>query len=286
MTQILDGHKAASVVHDEVRSFLKPLPISPHLVVLHTHPHPASATYVRRKEQMCREVGIRSTRIEKACTTTQEIISLLEPWNTDEDVDGILVQFPLHPDVDFLQVIRKINPSKDVDGVHPENLGKLVHSDPSGFIPCTPLGIARLLEHYAIAVQGKHVVIVGRSVTVGKPLALLFSQNTSSKNATVTIAHRATRDLGAVCRSADIIVAAAGSPRLITASMVTEGSVVVDVGISRLQGSTHLVGDVDYDAVLPKVSAISPVPGGVGPMTVASLLSNTLKSFCIRRGLK
>lgn len=285
MTLILDGKALSQKIRQEIRSQLQQYSTSPHLVVLLTHPHLASSIYVRNKLTACKEVGIRSTIIEQTCTSTEQIIKLLEPWNTNDDVDGILVQFPLHPHANQRQVMEAIPPSKDVDGVHPVNLGKLVVGDPTGFIPCTPLGIQTLLTHYNISPKGKHVVIVGRSITVGKPLALLLSLTGPTADATVTIANRATRDLASLCKTADIIVAAAGSPSLITPEMIKEGAVVIDVGINRVQTDEkiHLVGDVDFAQVSKRCSAITPVPGGVGPMTIASLLQNTLKSFSFRK---
>lgn len=278
---LLDGKTLSQQIRQRIAARLAQYSASPHLVVLLTHPSLASSIYVRNKLTACKEVGIRSTIIEHTCTTTDQIVQLLKPWNDDGDVDGILVQFPLHPNANQQRVIEAISPTKDVDGVHPDNLGKLVLSDSSGFVPCTPLGIQTLLAHYKIETKGKHVVIVGRSITVGKPLALLLSQSGPMADATVTIANRSTRDLQGLCRSADILVAAAGSPGLITPEMVKEGSVVVDVGINRIQTDekVHLVGDVDFQRVSERCSAITPVPGGVGPMTIASLLQNTLTSF-------
>lgn len=285
MTLILDGKALSLKRRQDIKAALQGYSTSPHLVVLLTHPNLASSIYVRNKLTACKEVGIRSTIIEQPCTTTEQVIRLLEPWNHHDDVDGILVQFPLHPNASQRCVMEAITPSKDVDGVHPINLGKLVAGDPSGFVPCTPLGIQSLLTHYGISPKGKHVVIVGRSVTVGKPLALLLSLTGPTADATVTIANRSTVDLGGVCRSGDILVAAAGSPGLITPDMIKEGAVVVDVGINRIQTDEkiHLVGDVDFEKGSSRCSAITPVPGGVGPMTIASLLQNTMKSFAARK---
>ncbi len=285
MTLILDGKALSMKIRQEIQASLQAYSSSPHLVVLLTHPHLASSIYVRNKLTACKEVGIRSTIIEQTCTSTEQILRLLEPWNASDDVDGILVQFPLHPNADQRRVMEAISPSKDVDGVHPINLGKLVSGDTSGFIPCTPLGIQTMLSHYGISPKGRHVVIVGRSVTVGKPLALLFSLTGPTADATVTIANRSTRDLAALCKTADILVAAAGSPGLITPEMIKEGAVVIDVGINRIQTDEkiHLVGDVDFAKVSTRCSAITPVPGGVGPMTIASLLLNTIKSFTARK---
>jgi methylenetetrahydrofolate dehydrogenase (NADP+)/methenyltetrahydrofolate cyclohydrolase len=284
MTQILDGKALSLRIRQEIHASLKLHSRSPHLVVLLTHPHLASSIYVRNKLTACKEVGIRSTIVDTTCTKTEEILNLLEPWNADDDVDGILVQFPLHPGASQQAIMEAIVPSKDVDGVHPENLGKLIIGDPSGFVPCTPLGIRTLLTEYGISPKGKHVVIIGRSVTVGKPLAMLLSQTGPAGDATVTIANRSTRDLSSLCTTADILIAAAGSPGLITPDMIREGAVVIDVGINRIEKDekVHLVGDVDFAKVNARCSAITPVPGGVGPMTIASLLQNTMKSFLQR----
>ena len=284
MTQILDGKALSMRIRQELKASLQAYSASPHLVVLLTHPNLASSIYVRNKMTACKEVGIRSTVIEQPCTTTEQILHLLEPWNSNDEVDGILVQFPVHPNVDQRKVMEAISPSKDVDGVHPFNLGKLVIGDPSAFVPCTPLGIHTLLTHYGISPKGKHVVIVGRSITVGKPLALLLSLTGPTADATVSLANRSTPDLPSLCATADILVAAAGSPGLITPSMIKEGAVVIDVGINRIQTDEkiHLVGDVDFERASSRCSAITPVPGGVGPMTIASLLQNTVKSFLRR----
>lgn len=284
MTQILDGKDLSMRIRQELKASLQAYSASPHLVVLLTHPNLASSIYVRNKMTACKEVGIRSTVIEQPCTTTEQILHLLEPWNSNDEVDGILVQFPVHPNVDQRKVMEAISPSKDVDGVHPFNLGKLVIGDPSAFVPCTPLGIQTLLTHYGISPKGKHVVIVGRSITVGKPLALLLSLTGPTADATVSLANRSTPDLPSLCATADILVAAAGSPGLITPSMIKEGAVVIDVGINRIQTDEkiHLVGDVDFERASSRCSAITPVPGGVGPMTIASLLQNTVKSFLRR----
>lgn len=284
MTQILDGKALSMRIRQELKASLQAYSASPHLVVLLTHPNLASSIYVRNKMTACKEVGIRSTVIEQPCTTTEQILHLLEPWNSNDEVDGILVQFPVHPNVDQRKVMEAISPSKDVDGVHPFNLGKLVIGDPSAFVPCTPLGIQTLLTHYGISPKGKHVVIVGRSITVGKPLALLLSLTGPTADATVSLANRSTPDLPSLCATADILVAAAGSPGLITPSMIKEGAVVIDVGINRIQTDEkiHLVGDVDFERASSRCSAITPVPGGVGPMTIASLLQNTVKSFLRR----
>lgn len=274
MTQILDGKKVAAEIRASIKAFMEKEKISPHLVVFLSHPNEASAIYVRNKLKACEEVGIRTTLIDLSVSSEEELLSLLSPFTKNNDVDGILMQLPLHPKINPKYILAAIPPEKDVDGLHPENLGKLVQGDPSGFTPCTPLGIATLLEAYKIPIKGKHVVIVGRGITVGRPLALLLSQK--GKDATVTIAHTATENLETLCASCDIIVAAAGRQNLITPSMVHKNTVIIDVGINRVEGK--IVGDVE-PSVAKLCAAISPVPGGVGPMTIASLLQNTLKSY-------
>ncbi len=274
MTQILDGKKVAADLRESIKAFIQKKQISPHLVVFLTHSNPASSIYVKNKLTACAEVGMRTTLIEQPASSEAELTKLLASYATNKDVDGILIQLPLHQNIDTKYVLQQIPPEKDVDGLHPINLGKLVQADPSGFIPCTPLGICTLLDAYKIPIRGKHVVIIGRSITVGKPLALLLSQK--GKDATVTLAHTATEHLEELCSSADIIVAAAGTPNLITPPMVKKTTTIIDVGINRVEGK--IVGDVD-PSVYQLCAAISPVPGGVGPMTIASLLQNTLKGY-------
>ena len=277
MTKILDGKKLAQKLREKMKEFVKHERICPHLVVFLAHPNPASEIYVANKMKACAEVGIRTTLITTPFSQESALLDQVLVSAQDPDVDGILIQVPLHPDINQKIIMQAIPPEKDVDGFHPVNLGKLVQGDPSGFVPCTPLGILTLLKSYDVATHGKHVVIVGRSITVGKPLAMLLSQK--GIDATVTLAHSATKDLENLCLSADIIVAAAGHQNLITSSMVKKGAVVIDVGINRIEGK--ICGDVDPLA-LTHCGAYSPVPGGVGPMTIASLLENTIKSYLNR----
>lgn len=280
MTTLLDGKALSKKLLSELQKELSLYSSAPHLVVFKTYPHVASEIYVRNKVIACGAAGIRTTVIETQCSSEAEIIDLLAPWNTNPEVDGILIQTPFHPAISPQRVMAAVNPDKDVDGTHPLNLGKLVLGCSEGFIPCTPLGILTLLNEYGISTKGKHAVIVGRSCTVGKPLALLLSR--AGVDATVSLANRSTHNLGELCRSADILVAAAGSPNLIRPDMVKQGAVVIDVGINRLQkdGKDYLVGDVDFAQIHDTCSAITPVPGGIGPMTVASLLQNTALSYC------
>ncbi|MEM7174355.1 MAG: bifunctional methylenetetrahydrofolate dehydrogenase/methenyltetrahydrofolate cyclohydrolase FolD [Chlamydiota bacterium] len=256
---------------------------SPALAFILIGEDPASQTYVRLKKKQCREVGIQSqTLLLPSNVSKQTLIDHIQTLNQDPMIDGILVQQPLPKQIATKTVFEAVDPAKDVDGFHPLNLGKLLMGQSGGFIPCTPLGIIKLLEAYQIPVEGRHAVILGRSHIVGKPLAALLVQKEKNRNATVTLAHRFTRDLAALCRSADILIAAMGSPRFIKASMVKPGAVVVDVGINRVansKGGYSLIGDVAFDEVATICSAITPVPGGVGPMTIAMLLANTLTSY-------
>ena len=272
---LLDGKKIAGEIREDVArrtEELKRRGVVPGLSVILVGEDPASKVYVGQKEKACRETGFKSDLLRLPETTTQaELLSLIGRLNGDPSVHGILVQLPLPAGIDPEAVIAAIDPAKDVDGFHPVNIGHLV-SGVGGMVPCTPLGIVRMLESYRIPLAGKHAVVVGRSSIVGKPLAHLLL----ARDCTVTICHSRTPDLGYFTRQADILVAAVGRPRLIKADMVKPGAVVVDVGINRLE--TGLVGDVDFDAVREVAGWITPVPGGVGPLTIAMLLENTLDS--------
>lgn len=238
--------------------------------------------YVRMKKKKCQEIGILSKDIELSETVSEEdLLKEIQHLNEDEAVDGILVQLPLPLHIHSQKILEAIDPNKDIDGFHPMNMGKLLLGDNSGFFSCTPYGITILLKRAGIEVQGKHVVIIGRSNIVGKPLAALLMQKREGSNATVTVLHSASENLNEICKSADILIAAMGSPKFVKKEMVKEGAVVIDVGINKLEGK--LVGDVDFENVAPKCSAITPVPGGVGPMTIATLLSNTLLSYQRRK---
>ncbi len=275
---ILDGRELSRRIREEIRreveEFVSKGFRRPGLAVVLVGDDPASQIYVRNKINACGKVGMESFffKLEEN-TTTQELLDLIAELNSREDVDGILVQLPLPEGIDQREIILGIHPSKDVDGFHPENMGKLVARMEDGFIPCTPLGIDLLLQHYGIELKGRDVVIVGAGFIVGRPLSLLMLW----RDATVTVCHIHTRDLRKFTTSAEILISATGVPHLIKADMVAEGAVVVDVGISKVEGK--IVGDVDFENVKRKVSAITPVPGGVGPMTVTSLLLNTLKSY-------
>lgn len=277
--RILDGKAVAEVVKDEVAHEVGSLPFAPGLATVLVGDDPASHSYVRGKIRDAGQVGIRSIHHElESSTTRAQIEELIDELNHDDSVDGILVQLPLPGSLDDESVVERIDPAKDVDGLHPHNLGLLVLNR-SGLRPCTPSGIMRILDHYGIATSGKRAVVVGRSFLVGRPLALMLASR--GADATVSVAHSRTTDLRELTRQADILVAAVGSPEMITADHVQPGAVVIDVGINR--GDNGLIGDVDFEAVSEVASAITPVPGGVGPMTRAMLLVNTLAAARARR---
>lgn len=277
--QILDGKLVASAVKDEVAAAVDRLDYTPGLATVLVGDDPASHTYVRGKRKDAEQVGIRSFHHElPASISEEELESLIDRLNANDEVDGILVQLPLPGDLDSEAIVERIDPAKDVDGLHPFSLGKLVLGK-HGLRPCTPSGILRVLDHYGIGTTGSRVVVVGRSFLVGRPLALMLSER--GADATVTVAHSRTEDLVAETTDADILVAAAGAPGLITAEHVKPGATVIDVGINRTEKG--LVGDVDFDSVVEVAGAITPVPGGVGPMTRAMLLVNTLSAAEARR---
>jgi methylenetetrahydrofolate dehydrogenase (NADP+)/methenyltetrahydrofolate cyclohydrolase len=294
MPDLIDGKRVAEDVFADCRRGIADLAargITPGLAVVLVGSDPASQVYVGSKARRCQELGMASFKHELPATTTQrELLDLVSWLNTNDEVDGILVQSPPPPHIDEAEVVRAIDPAKDVDGFHPVNVAKLTLEDPSGFVPCTPLGVQHLLTASGIETRGAHAVVLGRSMIVGKPMALLLMSKGRGGDATVTVAHSRTRDLAEVTRSADILVAAIGRPAFVTADMVKEGAVVIDVGINRLpapgsKSGTKLVGDVDFAGVAPRCRAITPVPGGVGPMTIAMLMANTLKAARLRRGL-
>ena len=286
----IDGKAVAAEVIEECRAEvarLKADGIEPGLAVVLVGEDPASKVYVGSKVRTCGELGIHSRRVDLPADATEEhVMRVVKELNEDPAIHGILVQSPLPRQIDEDAVVRAINPAKDVDGFHPENVAKLVLEDSSGSVSCTPAGCLRLLEASGVETEGAEVVIIGRSMIVGKPLALLLMAKAA--NATVTVAHSRTRELAAVCRRADILVAAVGQPELVKADWVKEGAVVIDVGVNRVDDATkkrgyRLVGDVAFDEVAPKCRAITPVPGGVGPMTIAMLMRNTLQAA---RGLE
>lgn len=294
---ILDGKHIAQTIRAELREQITSIVSkglrAPKLAVIIVGHNPASETYVANKIKACAEVGIEAERVAlEAEITEEELLAEVERLNRDASVDGFIVQLPLPEHINESAVLSAIDYRKDVDGLTPENVGRTVQGLPS-LVSATPRGIRELLARYDIQTEGKHVVVIGRSNIVGKPIAMLLMQRpylslpgmsaSSLGDATVTICHSKTRDLEAICQTADIIIVAAGVPNLLTANMVREGVVVIDVGINRVEDDSprgyHLVGDVDFENVAPKASYITPVPGGVGPMTIVSLLQNTLQAY-------
>jgi len=285
--QLLDGKKAAQAIKDDLKIDVAQMVIegkkAPHLVAILVGNNGASETYVASKVKACEEVGFKSTLIRFEETVYKiRLLEEIEKLNNDPDVDGILVQLPLPKHISNEDVINAIHPDKDVDGFHPVNAGKMMQGLPA-FVPATPFGIMLLLKHYKIETNGKHAVVIGRSNIVGRPVSILLSSNSNPGNCTVTICHSHTQNLKEICFEADIIVAALGKPETVTADMVKDGAVVIDVGITRVPDATkksgfRLKGDVHYEMVAPKCSWITPVPGGVGPMTIAALLKNTFYS--------
>ncbi len=292
--KLIEGAPIAEIVYREcLEDFarLREAGHLPGLAVVLVGEDPASKAYVGAKDKKCRELGMHSVKIEKPADISQaELFEVIDRLNADPAIHGILVQMPLPVHLDTDAVILRIDPAKDVDGLHPVNLGKLAMEDPTGFAPCTPAGCQRMLVESGIETAGKHVVIVGRSLLVGKSLALLMMGKGPGGNATVTVAHSRTRDLAALTRSADIVVAAIGRPRFLGAEHIREGAVVIDVGINRIEDATaksgsRLVGDVDFEAVAERCEAITPVPGGVGKMTIAMLMANTVRACRLRAGI-
>jgi methylenetetrahydrofolate dehydrogenase (NADP+)/methenyltetrahydrofolate cyclohydrolase len=283
--KLIDGTRIAHSVHEETRariSLLQSRGLQPGLAVILVGDHPASRAYVRMKDKKCAELGLHSRKYELPESTTQdELLHLVRELNQDPAIHGILVQSPPPPHIDEAAVVRAIDPAKDVDGFHPENVAKLALEDPTALVPCTPLGCQRLLLEEGTPTAGASVVIVGRSMIVGKPMALLLMARGKGGDATVTVAHSRSKNLAAITRAADIVIAAVGRPHFLGSDHIREGAVVIDVGINRIEdpGSPkgyRIVGDVDFAAVAEKCQAITPVPGGVGPMTIAMLMHNTV----------
>jgi methylenetetrahydrofolate dehydrogenase (NADP+) / methenyltetrahydrofolate cyclohydrolase len=285
--QLIDGKKIATDIKRELAA--KSAEIidrgdrAPHLAAIIVGEDPASQSYVNGKEKACKDVGFTSTiyRLEES-TTEKQLLEIIDFLNKDDEVDGFIVQLPLPAHIQVDKVIERIDPAKDVDGFHPVNLGKMVIGQPR-FLPATPFGIMQLLERSKIQTEGKHCVVLGRSNIVGTPISIMLSRKSNPGNCTVTLCHTKTPNLKEIAASADILIAAMGQPEFVTAGMVKEGAVVIDVGIHRiLDGSPkgyHIIGDVKFDEVSPKCSYITPVPGGVGVMTVVSLLMNTFKAY-------
>lgn len=283
--KLIDGRAVAENVYAELRNEIEALKshgTMPGLAVVLVGDDPASRAYVRSKDKMCRDLGLHSVKLELPAETTQnDLLARIAELNRDPAIHGILVQSPPPKQIDEAAIIRALEPAKDVDGFHPLNVAKLALGDATGFVPCTPLGCLRLLQESGLAIRGAHVVVLGRSMIVGKPLALLLMQK--GVDATVTVVHSRTRHLPEITRSADVVVAAIGQPGFVRAEHVREGAVVIDVGINRVDDASasrgyRLVGDVAFAEVAPKTAAITPVPGGVGPMTIAMLMSNTVKA--------
>jgi len=287
MGNLIDGRAVAEKVYVDLRreiAELKSKGITPGLAVVLVGDNPASRAYVRSKDKMSRELGLHSVKLELPDSTTQsELLARVDELNRDPKVHSILVQSPPPKQIDEAAIVRALDPRKDVDGFHPLNVAKLAMGDPTGFVPCTPLGVQRLLIESKIDIAGAHVVVLGRSMIVGKPVALLLMQKAKGGDATVTIAHSRSKNLEKVTCSADILIAAIGRAHFVKVEHVREGAVVIDVGINRVEDKTsergyRLVGDVAFDEVVKKAKAITPVPGGVGPMTIAMLMSNTVKA--------
>jgi methylenetetrahydrofolate dehydrogenase (NADP+) / methenyltetrahydrofolate cyclohydrolase len=294
MVNLIDGKKSAERINAETRETvarLRKQGITPGLAVVLVGDSPASAAYVRNKDRTSQELGFFSRKIELPKETTQaELLNIVHTLNSDPAIHGILVQSPPPPQINETEITLAIDPAKDVDGFHPINVGKLAIGDPTALVPCTPLGCQRLLLDNNIKLEGAHVVIVGRSMLVGKPLGLLLMRKGKGGDATVTIAHSRSRHLPSITRSADILVAAIGKAYFIRAEHVREGAAVIDVGINRVEDPSkkngyRITGDVAFEEVAPRTSAITPVPGGVGPMTVAMLMANTATACQQQTGL-
>lgn len=292
--QLLDGKLVSETLLADIARQVEELRSAgkkaPHLAAILVGTDPASETYVASKVKTCKQIGFQSTEIRlSADTPEEEVLEYIRSFNSNTDIDGILVQLPLPRHIDEQKVIDTIDPKKDVDGFHPVNVGKMVIGQPT-FISATPNGIMLMLQHYGIDTAGKHCVVIGRSNIVGTPMSILLSRNTNPGNCTVTLAHSRTQNLKELCLQADIIVAAIGRPAFVTADMVKDGAIVIDVGINRIEDAGRksgfrLTGDVDFDAISRKASWITPVPGGVGKMTICALMYNTLQACKARQSL-
>ena len=286
--QLIDGKGLAKTIKEEIRQEVEHIvgqgKRPPHLAAVLVGDDPASHSYVRGKVKSCEQVGFRSTLLHKDADISEtQLLTIVEELNNDPDLDGFIVQLPLPGHIDELKVTLAIDPAKDVDGFHPMNVGRMSLGLPS-YLPATPFGIMQMLERYKIEVSGKSCCVLGRSNIVGTPMSILLSRKANPGNATVTLCHSRTKNLAEIARNSDILVAAMGIPYFVKADMVKEGAVVIDVGINRVDDATakrgyRLVGDVDFDNVAEKCSFITPVPGGVGPMTITSLLMNTLRAY-------
>ena len=287
---LIDGNQIATAIIAELKAEVAAFSgRKPCIALVRVGDDPASVSYVKKKEKTAAEIGVTSRVILPPVTITQaELFELIDGLNANSEIDGILVQSPLPKHIDEVAVFRRVAPEKDVDGFHTLNLGKVAQEDPTGFVSCTPAGIMELLARSGVDLKGKHVVVLGRSLIVGKPVALLALQKKAGANGTVTICHSATTNLPAITRQADVLIAAIGRSEFVTADMVKPGAVVIDVGINRVPDAAkktgyRLTGDVDFARVSPQCSKITPVPGGVGPMTVAMLMQNTVKAYKLVR---
>jgi methylenetetrahydrofolate dehydrogenase (NADP+)/methenyltetrahydrofolate cyclohydrolase len=294
MPKLILGKDVSAEIYEELRArivALKSAGVTPGLAVVLVGDDPASQVYVRKKGEMCEELGMKSVTVRMPADTTQEqLMAKVDELNRDSSIHGFLVQLPLPSHLDTDMVINAIDPRKDVDCFHPSNVGRVLIGDPT-FLPATPAGVQQMLVRSGIETSGKHVVVVGRSNIVGKPMAAMMLQKGAGADSTVTVVHSRTKDLPSITRQADILIVAIGKPHFITADMVKEGAVVIDVGTNRVDDPTHpkgsrLVGDVDFEGVKDKVSAISPVPGGVGPMTICMLMANAVKAAEAASGVK
>ncbi|MCG3147694.1 MAG: Bifunctional protein FolD protein [Verrucomicrobiae bacterium] len=294
--RLIDGKAIAERIQTETASEIARLKaehnLTPGLAVILVGENPASVAYVSSKDKMCTRLGMHSLRLNLPASTTEgELLAKINDLNFDRTIHGILVQAPLPPHISEDVIFAGVDPTKDVDCFHPLNIGKLALGDDSGFFPCTPAGIQQLLIRSGVPIEGRHVVVLGRSRIVGRPVSLILSQKAKNANATVTVCHSRSANLAEICRSADILVAAIGVAHFVKAEMVREGAVVIDVGINRVEDKTaakgyRLVGDVDFEPVSLKAGLITPVPGGVGPMTIAMLMHNTVRAAKLRHGIE
>jgi methylenetetrahydrofolate dehydrogenase (NADP+)/methenyltetrahydrofolate cyclohydrolase len=292
---LIDGKAIAEQINAEtvveIARLKNQCGVTPGLAVILVGVNPASATYVSMKDRMCARLGMHSEHVNlPASTRESELLASINNLNLKQGIHGILVQSPLPPQISEEKVFAAISPAKDVDGFHPLNVGKIAVGDPTGFVPCTPAGVHELLIRSGAKIAGAHVVVLGRSRIVGRPVSLILSQKAAHANATVTVCHSRSRNLAEICRSADILIVAIGAPRFVKSDMVRDGAVVIDVGINRMEDKTsdkgfRVVGDVDFDAVSQKASLITPVPGGVGPMTIAMLMHNTVRAARMQHGI-
>jgi methylenetetrahydrofolate dehydrogenase (NADP+) / methenyltetrahydrofolate cyclohydrolase len=292
---LIDGKAIAEQINAETVAEIARLKeqhgLIPGLAVVLVGEDPASLAYVSSKDRMSARLGLHSERVNLPASTGEgELLSIISDLNFKREIHGILVQSPLPPQISGETIFVGIDPTKDVDGFHPLNVGKLALGDSTGFKPCTPAGVHELLIRSGVKIDGAHVVVLGRSRLVGRPVSLILSQKAPNANATVTVCHSRSTNLAEICRTADILVVAIGAPRFVKADMVRDGAVVIDVGVNRIEDEAaergyRLVGDVDFDAVMPKASLITPVPGGVGPMTIAMLMRNTVLAAKMRQGI-